>query len=295
MTEIIRALSDISGRYDALFCDLWGCLHDGVAALPAAVAALQDYRARGGMVVLLTNAPRPRADVAQQIATFGVPEDAWDTIATSGDAARVAMFTGAVGSRIYHIGETRDSTFFEPLAIVEDPVAIEKVALDRAEGIVCTGPFDPSADLDTLRPQLLTAKARGLTMLNANPDIVVDRGDRREWCGGAVARLYEEMGGTVLAFGKPHPPVYDIARRRLAEAGGAGIADDAILAVGDGIATDVLGARLEGIDSLFVSGGLAAVETGTASGPAAQPDPDALKTFLTREDASPTYAIGYLR
>lgn len=291
MTQIIQALSDVSERYDAVFCDLWGCLHDGVTAFPEAVAALQAFRKRGGMVVLLTNAPRPRAEVADQIASFGIPEDSWDTIATSGDAARVAMFTGAVGSRVYHVGAPRDHGFFEPLSIVENPVPIERVALQDAEGIVCTGPFDAHADPETLRPQLLEAKTRGLKMLNANPDIVVDRGGRREWCGGAVAQLYERMGGTVMAFGKPHPPVYDMARRRLAEAGGAGIADDAILAIGDGIATDIKGAALEEIDSLMVTGGLAATETKTVD----QPEQAALTAFLEAEGQQPTYAIGYLR
>ena len=291
MTEIVHALSDISDRYDALFCDLWGCVHDGIKALPDAVAALQAFRSRGGMVVLLTNAPRPRASVSEQMAKFGVPDDAWDTIATSGDAARVAMFTGAVGQRVYHIGEPRDAGFFEPLQLVENPVEIERVDLNKADGIVCTGPFDPLADPDTLRPQLLEAKARGLTLLNANPDIVVDRGDQREWCGGAVAQLYEQMGGAVLAFGKPHPPVYDMARRRLAEAGGAEISDSRILAIGDGILTDVKGARLEDLDVLFVTGGLAAAEVHVDDAP----DVERLDAFIAREGFDPTYTIAYLR
>jgi HAD superfamily hydrolase (TIGR01459 family) len=292
MTRIIDRLSDISDGYDALFCDLWGCVHDGVRAIPSAVDALRAFRDKGGMVVLLTNAPRPRAEVAEQIAGFGVPEDSWDTIATSGDAARVAMFTGAVGSRIYHIGERRDAGFFDPLAIVSDPIAISRTeALSEADGIVCTGPFDPHADPETLRPQLLEAKTRGLKLLNANPDIVVDRGETREWCGGAVAQLYERMGGSVLAFGKPHPPVYDMARRRLAEAGGEGIGDDRILAIGDGIQTDVKGAMGEGIDALFVSGGLAAAETATTTG---RPDAEKLTAFLQREGFDPLYTIGKL-
>ncbi len=291
MTQIVSSLSEISERYDALYCDLWGCLHDGVRALPEAVTALQQFRRDGGMVVLLTNAPRPRAEVAEQIATFGVPEDAWDTIATSGDAARQAMFTGAVGTRVYHIGEARDEGFFEPLAIVDAPVEIVRVALDEAEGIVCTGPFDAQADPAVLRPQLLSAKTRGLPLLNANPDIVVDRGGVREFCGGAVAQLYAELGGTVLAFGKPHPPVYDMARRRLIEAGGGAIDDDRILAVGDGIQTDIRGATGEGIDSLFVTGGLAAGETRTKR----DPDAAALAVFLDREGIDPRYSIGFLR
>jgi HAD superfamily hydrolase (TIGR01459 family) len=291
MTRIVSALADISDQYDALYCDLWGCLHDGIRALPEAVEALVTFRRKGGMVVLLTNAPRPRAEVAEQIGRLGVPDEAWDTIATSGDAARQAMFTGAVGTRVYHIGERRDESFFQPLAIVDDPVEIVRVPLSEAEGIVCTGPFDAKADPAVLRPDLLTAKARGLPLLNANPDVVVDRGGEREWCGGAVAQLYERMGGRVFAFGKPHPPVYDMARRRLAEAGGDGISTDRILAVGDGIRTDIEGARGEGIDALFVTGGLAAAETRTNL----DPDPTALEAFLSAEGFDPLYSIGFLR
>ena len=290
MTRIVSSLAEVSANYDAVFCDLWGCVHDGLKALPAAVEALMTYRNAGGIVVLLTNAPRPRASVAEQIARLGIPDDAWDTIATSGDATRLAMFTGAVGRRIYFIGEARDDAFFEPLGVVEDPVEIERVPLDRAEGVVCTGPFDPQADPSDLRPILLEAKTRGLTLLNANPDIVVDRGESREWCGGAVAQLYEEMGGRALSFGKPHPPVYDLARRRLAEVA-HDIEGDRILAIGDGIRTDIKGAQGEGIDSLFVSGGLARLETETTD----QPKREALEAFIASEMVTPTYTIGQLR
>ncbi len=290
MTRIIETLAEISDDYDALFCDLWGCVHDGVRALPEAVAALQAFRAGGGTVVLLTNAPRPRSAVAAQIATLGVPDDAWDTIATSGDAARDAMFRGAVGHRVFFIGEERDHVFFEPLHLVENPVEITRVPLDEAEGVVVTGPLDPMAPPETLRPQLLAAKTRGLKMLSANPDVIVDKGDRREFCGGAIAELYEEMGGTVLSFGKPHPPVYDLARRRLAEFGDP-VPDERILAIGDGIATDVRGAALEDLHVLFVSGGLALAETRTER----HPDEGALESFLAGHGAVPEYAIGKLR
>ncbi len=291
MTRILSTLDEVSPRYRALFVDLWGCVHDGVRALPEAVAALQRYRARGGVVVLLTNSPKPRAGVAEQIAHFGVPDDAWDTIASSGDSARAAMFRGAVGQRVYFIGEwDRDEGFFEPLHVIENPLPITRVPLTQAEGIVCCGPFDPLADPDVNRPDFLYAKQKGLKLLCANPDIEVDKGGVREWCAGALARLYTEMGGTSLYFGKPHPPIYDLARRRLAEAG-HGIPDAAILAIGDGIATDIAGAMGEDIDSLFISGGLAAAETGTNG----QPDPELLSTFLAGQRIEPTYTIGQLR
>ena len=290
MTQIVNSFSEICARYEAAFVDLWGCVHDGVRALPEAVAALQAYRAQGGVVILVTNSPRPRAGVERQLDHFGVPRDAWDAIATSGDSARAAMFRGVVGHKVWFIGEARDSRFFEPINIVENPVEVAQVPLDEAEGIVCTGPFDPLADPAVLRPQFLYAKTKGLKFLCANPDIVVDRGEVREWCAGALARLYTEMGGESLYFGKPHPPIYDLARRRLAQVR-PGIPYQAIIAIGDGIHTDVQGAMGEDIDSLFITGGLSAVETKTSH----QPDPDALDAFLEREMSSPTYTIGKLR
>jgi len=290
MTRLITALSQIASRYDALFVDLWGCVHDGVRALPDACAALVAYREAGGAVVLVTNSPRPRSDVERQMRAFGVPDAAWDTIATSGDSARAAMFQGAVGERVYFIGQPHEEAFFDPIRVVDAPVNVKTVPLEEAEGIVCTGPADPLADPKVMRPQFLYAKTRGLKLLCANPDIVVDRGEVREWCAGALARLYTEMGGTSLYFGKPHPPIYDLAHRRLAELG-HDAANARILAIGDGAQTDILGAMGEDIDSLFITGGLAAKETQTTH----QPDEAALNAYLEKENVSPQYAIGYLR
>ncbi|MFV2052004.1 TIGR01459 family HAD-type hydrolase [Aliiroseovarius sp. YM-037] len=291
MTQIINTLAEVSDRYDALFVDLWGCVHNGVEPFADAVSALQDYRAKGGKVVLLTNSPRPREGVTAQLDQIGVARDSWDTIATSGDSARAAMFQGVVGEKVYFIGtEVEDETFFKPLKIMDDPVDIQKAPLDEAEGIVCTGPFDSMADPDVNRPAFLYAKQKRLKLLCANPDIVVDRGERREWCAGALARLYTEMGGESLYFGKPHPPIYDLARRRLLSLG-ADVPDGRILCIGDGLPTDILGASGEALDSIFISGGLAAKETKTDK----QPDPDALDQVLADAQLSPTYTIGYLR
>ena len=288
--QIIERLDQIDANYDALLVDLWGCLHNGVAPFPSAVAALQSFRARGGAVCLLTNAPRSRQEVEKHLNAMGLPEDCWDTIATSGDSARVAMYSGAVGQKIWFIGEPGDEPFFERMALMENAPKITRVPLKDAEGIICTGPFDRTADLNEMRPQFLMAKQMGLKLLCANPDIVVDRGERREWCAGALAALYSEMGGESLYFGKPHPPVYDLARRRLAEVGKP--ADPSrTLAIGDGIATDIQGALGEDIDSLFITGGLAASETGTTE----QPDPEKLDAFLATQLVTPTFSIGRLR
>lgn len=290
MSQIINALSEISNQYEAMFVDLWGCVHNGMTAYPEAVEALRAYRKRGGIVVLVTNSPRPRGEVMKQLEQFDVPQDCWDNIATSGDSARSAMFRGAVGSKVWFIGTAVEEPFFEPLKLIEEPTAITRVPLEDAEGIVCTGPFDSTQAPSVLRPQLLYAKQKGLKLLCANPDVIVDRGEVREWCAGAVAELYSEMGGESLYFGKPFPPIYDLARRRLAEIAPE-ISDSAILAIGDGVKTDILGAQGEDLDSLFITGGIAAAETGTDR----QPDPGKLETYLAAQTVNPAYSIGFLR
>lgn len=291
MSSIINNFSEISDQYDVAFVDLWGCIHNGITAFTDAVAAMQAYRKRGGVVVLVTNSPRPWDSVAKQIADMGVADDCWDAIATSGDSARAAMFRGIVGEKVYFMGETpRDDDFFKPLSIIENPVDIQKVPLDQAEGIVCCGPFDTQADVDVNRSDFLYAKSNGLKLLCANPDIIVDRGETREWCAGALAALYTEMGGESLYFGKPHPPIYDLARRRYAALTGS-LTDPRIIAIGDGIRTDILGAQQEDIDSLFITGGLAAEETKTVE----QPVEEALTDYIQSEKVTPTYAIGFLR
>ena len=142
--------------------DLWGCVHNGITAFPEAVAALQAYRATGGIVVLVTNSPKPRAGVAAQLGQFNVPDDAYDTIATSGDSARSAMFRGTVGNKVFFMGEwQRDAGFFEPLHLLENPVEITRVPLQEAEGIVCCGPFDPMADPDVNRAEFPVGQAKG--------------------------------------------------------------------------------------------------------------------------------------
>jgi HAD superfamily hydrolase (TIGR01459 family) len=296
MTEIIRSLADLTGRYDAVFCDLWGCLHNGKAAYPAAVAALQGFRATGGKVVLLTNAPRPKSSVIKQLDGLGVPRDAYDLVVTSGDAAQMGMLSGAVGRKVHFIGAPKDEPFFTDFA--EDLAAyaatqppITRVPLNEAEGIVCTGLFDDLTETpDDYRATLLMAKTLGLPMLCANPDIIVDLGDRRLYCAGALAQAYEQMGGQTLYFGKPHPPIYDLARRRLAEAGAS--ADPQILCIGDGLRTDIQGGIGEGLDTLFITGGLEAERFGAD---VEAPEAGLLLPWLDAEQLSPTFAMGRLR
>jgi HAD superfamily hydrolase (TIGR01459 family) len=295
MTEIIRSLADLSGRYDAVFCDLWGCLHNGKTVYPAAVAALQAFRKAGGRVVLLTNAPRPMSSVINQLDGLGAPRDAWDIVVTSGDAAQMGLLSGAVGRRVHHIGAPKDEAFFTDFAedladYARTQPPITRVPLREAEGIVCTGLADDLTETpDDYRATLLMGKTLGLPMLCANPDIIVDMGDKRLYCAGALAQAYEDMGGTALYFGKPHPPIYDLARRRLAE---TGLTDAQVLCIGDGIRTDVMGGIGEGMDTLFITGGLEADRFGPD---VENPDPVLLDRWIGTVELSPTYAMGRLR
>lgn len=289
MTQIIENLSQIGGDYDALFCDLWGCLHNGKHPYASAVSALQQFRRAGGRVCLMTNAPRPNQYVIAQLDRMGVPRDAWDLVISSGDAAQDAMFAGAVGRKVWHIGTEKDDGFFTDIpGEWADAPAITRVSLEEAEGIVATGPFDEANEApEDYRARLMMARERGLVLLCANPDVVVDMGETRIYCAGALAEFYEDLGGKALYFGKPHPPIYDRARR-LMELG-----DEArILVVGDGIRTDVKGAQQEALDCLFVTGGLAA----EAFGPDVEnPDAELLREWLATQQMAPRYSIGRLR
>lgn len=292
MTRLIDSLDAIADRYRVLYCDLWGCLHDGLHLFPPAVTALQRFRARGGAVVLMTNAPRTQHAVARRLDRMGLPRDAWDVIASSGDATQEALLTGAVGARVWHLGPDKDEDLFTEIPDwLRDRPVPARVALDQAQGIVCTGPFDEDTETpDDYRARFLLAKTMGLPMLCANPDLWVDVGDRRIPCAGLLAQTYAQMGGEVLSFGKPHPPIYDLARRRLAATGVVFDMDD-VLVVGDGPLTDLAGAAAEGVDALFVTGGLEAARFGPDPG---RPDPALLDGWLTAQGMAPRYAIGRL-
>lgn len=288
MTRIIGSLAEIATDYDVLFCDLWGCVHNGITAYPAAIAALQEFRRGGGQVCLMTNAPRPAAQVEAPFGRLGIPRDAWDVIVTSGDAAQDAMFAGAVGRKVWHLGPAKDDSFFDVPPEWNDAPPIERVPLEEAEGIVCTGPFDEDTETpEDYRARLLLARVEGMKLLCANPDIVVDLGERRIYCAGAIAEFYTDLGGDSLYFGKPHPPIYDLARRKLNLKDGA-----RVLCVGDGINTDIAGAVGEGLDSIFITGGLAAEHMGDD---VEAPDPVRLENWLRQRMVDPTFAMGRLR
>jgi len=262
MTQIIENFSEISNRYQAVFCDLWGVIHNGKETFPAAVSALKAFRAQGGSVVLLTNAPRPRPGVIAQLERLGAPKDCYDLVVTSGDASQIAVSAGLFGKKIYHVGPDRDHLFFDDFN--GQPLDVEKVDLKDAESIICTGLWDDRTETpEDYRELIANGINRNLPMLCANPDITVDVGETRIYCGGAIGQAYTQAGGTTHYFGKPHAPIYDLSRQLLTELRGEIIEDAEILAIGDGVLTDIPGAIGEGLDSLFVSGGLADAETGT--------------------------------
>lgn len=291
--QIIDRLAEVGPSYDALFCDIWGVVHNGVRAFPEACVALVAYRAAGGRVVLVTNSPRPQPDVIRQMDQIGVPRAAYDAVATSGDAAQAGMVQGVVGRRVWHIGAPKDLPFFTEIAPdLQGQPPIARVALPEAEGIVCTGLNDDDDPLEIYQADLGAAVARGLKLLCANPDIVVDWGDRRIYCAGALAQIYTRMGGTSLYFGKPHGPIYDLARARLQAVAGQTIPEARILAIGDGIGTDVQGAADQGLACLFVTGGLEAAEFGPNPD---RPDAGLLSAWLARAGQAPRYATARLR
>ena len=293
MTRILQSFAEVSADYDLALVDLWGCVHNGEAIYPAAEAALIAFRKAGKRVILVTNAPRPEAGVRARLDEMGLSHDAYDAIATSGDAAQQAMLMGAVGTKVWHLGPDKDDSFFTDLPDwASDRPAIERVSYDEAEGIVCTGPFKELTETpEDYRGRFLAAKARGLKLLCANPDIVVDYGDTRIYCAGALAQLYDQMGGESLYFGKPHPPIYDLARRH-AQNLGLRFAEDRVIAIGDGIQTDIKGGMAEGVDTLFITGGLAADKFGAD---VETPEQAPLAAWLADEGQAPTYAIGRLR
>ncbi len=252
---MIPHFSTLAPDYDVLLCDVWGVVHNGLAAYAEACDALARFRAGGGTVVLITNAPRPSGWVVRQLDRLGVPRDAYDAVTSSGDVTRDVMAERS-GSAVFHIGPERDLSIFEGLDVRFTP-------MEEAEYVVCTGLFDDTTETpEDYRGMIEAMGRRELFMLCANPDLVVERGNELVYCAGAIADLYVATGGEVLYAGKPHRPIYDAALAAAATARGDQIADKRVLAIGDSLRTDITGARALGLDALFVSGGIHAEELG---------------------------------
>lgn len=259
MLRLIPGLFALADRYDVLFCDVWGVIHNGREAFPGPCATLARWRAEQGPVILISNSPRPNAEVAGQLYGLGVPGEAWSALVTSGDATRALLAKRAPGPA-YAIGPERDAPLYEGLGLAFAP-------LETAAFIACTGPFDDEAETPKdYRTRFETGVARDLLMICANPDKVVQRGERLIYCGGALAELYAAMGGRVLMAGKPHAPIYEASFARAAELAGHAIDRRRVLAIGDGVATDLAGATAQKLDALFIAGGIHAAETRRGDG-----------------------------
>ena len=250
LPRLISGLSEIAAGHDALICDVWGVVHDGKTHHPAAADALYRFKEKHGPVVLLTNAPRVPAEVAVQCASYGLPPDCYDAIVSSGGAARQELERRSASRtlRLFYIGPERDLPMIEGLDLRRTPIADAEVAL--AIGLR----DDMSETVEQYSGELAALRARDLTMLCANPDLVVHRGDRLVYCAGSLAKAYEELGGRVIYYGKPHLPVYESALGALAAI--AGHAPRRPLAVGDGLLTDIKGANEAGIEALFIADGV---------------------------------------
>lgn len=255
MTRTLSGLADIADQYDAVLCDVWGVVHNGVQSYPEACAALVKFAETRGPVVLLSNAPRPFTAVEPQLLAMGVPKAAWQGFVTSGDATRALLAERSPGP-VWVIGPDRDQPLFEG-------IELRRVGPEDAAFIVCTGPFNDEVETpDDYRAVLSAVAPRQIEFVCANPDRVVQRGDRLVYCAGALADLYAELGGSVIMAGKPYPAVYDLALAQASRLAGRSMARDRVLCIGDGLPTDIRGANNQGLDCLFVLGGIHGAELG---------------------------------
>ena len=249
----ISGLAEVADRYDVVLCDIWGVIHNGREAFPAACEALSRFNA-DKPVILISNAPRPNGPVVEQLYGLGVPQGAFAEVVTSGDATRTLLAERAPGP-VWKVGPDRDWPLYEGLGLTEAP-------LETAAFISVTGPFDDEAETpEDYRERFAEACRRGLELICANPDIVVQRGDKLIYCGGALAQLYEALDGRVLMAGKPHPAIYDLALAKAAERLGRPVDRARVLCIGDGLGTDIRGANAQKLDAAFIANGIHGEET----------------------------------
>jgi HAD superfamily hydrolase (TIGR01459 family) len=250
----ISGLSELADRYDVLLCDVWGVIHNGRESFPAACAALARFRAEVGPVVLISNAPRPHPPIVEQMRSLGVPDEAWTRLITSGDATRVLLAERAPGP-VWAIGPERDGVLYEGLGLTDGGPG-------DATFISVTGPYDDENDEPAdYRDRFIGCVGRGLDLICANPDIVVQRGEKLVYCGGALAQLYESLGGRAIMAGKPYAPIYELALEEGRARLGRPLDPARVLCIGDGLPTDVRGANARGLDCLFVANGIHGGET----------------------------------
>jgi HAD superfamily hydrolase (TIGR01459 family) len=261
LPDLIDRFAPLARDYDVLLCDVWGVVHNGLAAFAPACEALTQFRAAGGTVILITNAPRAGAAVQTILDRLGVPHEAYDAITSSGDVTRSIVESGR-GDRVFHLGPPRDLSIFTGLKVNFAPV-------ETADYVVCSGLFDDTRETpDSYRDLLAAMRARALFMVCANPDVVVERGDELVYCAGALADAYAALGGEVLYCGKPHAPIYEAALGKAATfRNGEAPPLERVLAIGDSVRTDLKGAAAFGVDCLFVVSGIHAEEFGGREAP----------------------------
>ena len=282
---ILTHAGALLARYDVIFCDVWGVVHDGLAAYPQACEALTHFRAEGGTVVLVSNAPVPQLRVAAMLEARAVPRSAWDAIISSGDIA-LAHIAGRGYGALYCIGpRDRDAALFGACSGRQATVA-------QADAILCSGLTDDRVETaESYRPVLETAVARMLPFVCANPDLVVDVGGTLYLCAGAIADLYAHLGGDVYWAGKPHPNAYAAAHEAANRLRGATVPKARILAIGDAIRTDLAAAQGAGVDALFIAGGIHRLEAMTEG----LIDPVRLTALFDRAPIPALAAMGHLR
>ncbi|MCZ7885196.1 MULTISPECIES: TIGR01459 family HAD-type hydrolase [Agrobacterium] len=274
MAHRILTLGEITDGFDVILSDVWGVLHNGVSAFPDAAVALHEARKAGKTVVLITNSPRPAPGVIAQLRVLGVPDEAYDRIITSGDVTRGLIAEGP--KKVFLLGPERDMPLLEGLDV-------DVVGEAQAQSVVCTGFFDDETETPEDYTEMLKGFiARNAPMICANPDLVVERGERIIPCAGAMAAYYEQLGGEVRIAGKPHAPIYEACLAAAKEVRGA-FAKDRVLAIGDGMPTDVKGAIASGLNLLYISGGIHAAEY-TLNG---QTDEALLNAYLKGQGAAP--------
>lgn len=277
----IARLSDVLDRYDAIISDVWGVLHNGVVATPGAQQALAAARRAGKPVALLTNSPRLPPLVAQQLCDLGVIEPCYDALVSSGGVTR-ELLEREGAKPFFHIGPARDAGVFEGLLAQPAP-------LESAELVLCTGLFDDETETpEQYRPTLEAARARGLRLYCANPDLVVERGDRLIPCAGALADLYEKLGGSVIWVGKPKPLVYSRAREALEAVLSQPLATARVLCIGDAFRTDIAGANAEGHDVIMTLAGIHGHQIGLDG---SRYDHDRLESLAAETRQRPTYCM----
>ena len=282
--KLAAHFAEIAPGYDVMLCDVWGVIHNGRESFPVACAALATYRAEVGPVILISNSPRPRGPVIEQLDGLGVPREAWSEIVTSGDATRVLLAERAPGPA-WKIGPSRDDALYEglDLAFVEP---------GEAAFISVTGPYDDENDEPgDYRDRFVACIERDLEMICANPDIVVQRGDKLIYCGGALAQLYESLGGKVTMAGKPYPAIYEICLKLAAEKLGGPLDRKRVLCIGDGLPTDVRGANARNLDILFIASGIHGGET---IGPDGALNAVAVADLLRQDGLTATWAMADL-